>query len=70
MYVRGIRLGNIRRFGRRVSGTFQRYLYRGNRIFLLTGSATVKETGFLDQLQIKNPVQTKVTIGAEDEDSE
>ena len=33
MYVRGVSIGQIRRFGRRASDTFRRYLYRDNQVF-------------------------------------
>ena len=55
MYLRGISVEHIRRFGRWASDTFRRYLYRDNQVFRFVGSAMVLATGLLDQLQMTQP---------------
>ena len=62
MYVRGISIGHIRRFGRWTSDTFRRYLYHDGQAFRFVGSAMVKETGLLDQLQMTQPEPKLVTF--------
>ena len=70
LYVRGISLGQIRRFGRWESDTFRRYLYRDNQVFRLIGSAMVKATGLLGQFQTTQPPDKQVTIEQTVGDSE
>ena len=55
MYVRGIIIEHIRRFGRWASDTFRRYLYRDNQVFRFVSSSMVLATGLLDQLQMTQP---------------
>ena len=69
LYVRGVSLDHIRRFGRWASDTFRRYLYRDNQVFKYVGSAMVTATGFLGQLQMaQNP--TRQVAFMEDRDDE
>ena len=70
LYVRGISLGHIRRFGRWSSDTFRRYIYRDNQVSRFIGSAMVSETGLLDQLQMTQPNGKQVTIDQTEEDSD
>ena len=68
--MRGISLEHIRRFGRWASDTFRRYLYRDNQVFRFVGSAMVKATGLLGQLQMTQPEDRHVTIAQSEEDSD
>ena len=52
MYVRGISVEHIRRFGRWAPDTFRRYLCRDNQVFKFVGNAMIKATGLLGQLQM------------------
>ena len=70
LYVRGISLGRIRRFGRWASDTFRRYLYHDNQVFRYVGSAMVKEKGLLDQLQMTQHSSKHVTIAEDEEEDE
>ena len=60
----------MRRFGRRASGTSRRYLYHDNQVFRLIGSAVVKATGLLGQLQMTQPLEKQVTIDQTEGDRE
>ena len=73
MYVRGISVEHIRRFGRWASDTFRRYLYHDNQVFRFIGSSMVMATGLLDQLQMTQPEPKTVSfdvMDASDQDDE
>lgn len=70
MYVRGISLEHIRRFGRWTSDTFRGYLRRGTQIFRFVGIAMIQAAGFLDQLQITLPCVTHVSLDAASGDAD
>ena len=62
MYVRGISVEHIQRFGRWASDTDRRYLYRDNQVFRFLGRSMVMATGLLDQLQMTQPAQKAVSL--------
>ena len=68
MYVRGISIEHIRRFGRWASDTFRQYLYRDNQVFRFAGSDMAQATGLLDQLQMTQPASKQVHFTEDDQD--
>ena len=63
LYVMGISIEHIRRFGRCESDTSPRYLYRDSQISRCDWAAVIKEVGLLDQLQMTMK-RSEVATGA------